>query len=117
MDFDETRLYYSHQDLQIDNEDDHDETRQGNRPVDDDDDGNVDLQAVRRHFREFLRTSFASISIIIGRERNSTRRCFLSHAQPLACQLSLQFPGRKLPAGIAPVPLPGEVAKDAPPPF
>jgi hypothetical protein len=52
MDFDETRLYYSHQALQQ------------QRPEDDaaaaaatnaDENENVHLPAVRRHFREFLR--------------------------------------------------------------
>ena len=49
MDFDETRLYYSHQQLQ--------RPRQETDPdegIPEDDDA-VDLQAVRRHFREFLR--------------------------------------------------------------
>ena len=54
MDFDEDRLYYSHQQLQTTRNDD------GDAPdvaVDDsnDDDGQADLEAVRRHFREFLR--------------------------------------------------------------
>jgi hypothetical protein len=53
MDFDEDRIYYSHQNLQ-----------QQERPstngvvdtaVDGDEDDNVDLGAARRHFREFLR--------------------------------------------------------------
>jgi hypothetical protein len=53
MDFDEDRIYYSHQNLQ-----------QQERPstngvvdtaVDGDEDENVDLGAARRHFREFLR--------------------------------------------------------------
>jgi hypothetical protein len=65
MDFDETRLYYSHQDLQADNDDDgndRDEGRENRRgranaaAGDDDEDDGVDLHAVRRHFREFLRT-------------------------------------------------------------
>jgi len=56
MDFDETRLYYSHQQLQTRN----DAADQGGEEDDvavalDEDDAQVDLQAVRRHFREFLR--------------------------------------------------------------
>jgi hypothetical protein len=49
MDFDESRLYYSHQQLQVQN---------GNEEQDGgnvEDDSSVDLKAVRRHFREFLR--------------------------------------------------------------
>lgn len=50
MDFDETRLYFSHQQLQRKEtiEDEQDEAA----PIVDED--AVDLQAVRRHFREFL---------------------------------------------------------------
>lgn len=51
MDFDETRLYYSHQQLQVQSEEPDD------NPPETDDDDNVDLAAVRRHFREFLRKS------------------------------------------------------------
>lgn len=50
MDFDETRLYFSHQQLQRQN----DENEAEEEPMDDED--AVDLKAVRRHFREFLRT-------------------------------------------------------------
>ena len=49
MDFDETRLYFSHQQLQRQNEENDEE----GEPMDDED--AVDLKAVRRHFREFLR--------------------------------------------------------------
>ena len=49
MDFDETRLYFSHQQLQRQNE----ENDAEGEPMDDED--TVDLKAVRRHFREFLR--------------------------------------------------------------
>lgn len=49
MDFDETRLYYSHQQLQ----------EQQSEPLHEsiavsEDDSEVDLNAVQRHFREFL---------------------------------------------------------------
>jgi DNA replication licensing factor MCM5 len=73
MDFDETRLYYTHQQLQRDplveaaragvddGEDgagetsiDHSHRQRGSRD-DNDGDDNVNLDAVRRHFREFLR--------------------------------------------------------------
>ena len=50
MDFDETRLYYSHQALRR-NEDQ-------NNDVEDDPDGAVATSAVRRHFREFLSAYF-----------------------------------------------------------
>jgi hypothetical protein len=63
MDFDETRLYYSHQNLQAERVDDdgddggsntNGQIRHNEYADDEDDDDNVDLQAVRRHFREFL---------------------------------------------------------------
>jgi hypothetical protein len=63
MDFDETRLYYSHQQLQQqsggtgengDNEEDGDAENAAGVTFNEDD-SRVDLQAVRRHFREFLR--------------------------------------------------------------
>mmetsp|Transcript_5928 Transcript_5928/g.8976 ORF Transcript_5928/g.8976 Transcript_5928/m.8976 type:complete len:821 (+) Transcript_5928:131-2593(+) len=67
MDFDENRLYYSHQQLQ----------RQEERPEDDsrdrDPDGaleeSVDLKAVRRHFREFLRNYRQATQRYIYREK------------------------------------------------
>jgi len=61
MDFDETRLYYSHQQLQVQQQSgDAEESQDGDaiRNVvysGDDDESAIDLQAVRRHFREFLR--------------------------------------------------------------
>ena len=62
MDFDETRLYYSHQQLQrqrnnnhSNNHGDGDDPEDGKEDFHDDDD-DVDMNAVRRHFREFLRT-------------------------------------------------------------
>jgi hypothetical protein len=61
MDFDETRLYYSHQQLQrnqLGGDNDNAERAAGdNDQVDNDNDNSVDLKAVRRHFREFLRKS------------------------------------------------------------
>ncbi len=50
MDFDENRLYYSHQQLQRPQQQD----APDEEPLDDED--AVDLNAVRRHFREFLST-------------------------------------------------------------
>jgi hypothetical protein len=55
MDFDETRLYYSHQQLQVTTEQDADGTA-AVAVSDEQDESAVDLSAVRRHFREFLRT-------------------------------------------------------------
>ena len=52
MDFDENRLYFSHQQLQ--RQDERDENGDDNEVVEKDD-TDVDLKAVRRHFREFLR--------------------------------------------------------------
>lgn len=57
MDFDETRLYYSHQQLQSGNDDDAEGA--GNEPEQVEAESNEDeinLQACHRHFREFLRT-------------------------------------------------------------
>ena len=63
MDFDETRLYYTHQQLQRKprggngdgngNGDDGDETNAGDDPGEGSAD-NVNTGAVRRHFKEFL---------------------------------------------------------------
>ena len=50
MDFDETRLYYSHQQLQR-----QPENQEEAEPDPEEDEDAVDLGAVRRHFREFLR--------------------------------------------------------------
>jgi hypothetical protein len=77
MDFDETRLYYSHQQLQQqsagntggengDDEDgpDGDGAANPNAAANvtfNEDDSRVDLQAVRRHFREFLRKLLAML--------------------------------------------------------
>ena len=68
MDFDESRLYYSHQQLQ---------PRNGEEGQDDfnlEDEAAVDLKAVRRHFREFLREFFlnkiARMSLELSTESN-----------------------------------------------
>jgi hypothetical protein len=53
MDFDETRLYYSHQQLHQQSET---EQQDAAVVVNEDDDSQVPVQAIRRHFREFLRT-------------------------------------------------------------
>jgi hypothetical protein len=66
MDFDETRLYFSHQQLQQQSagpgdDDDHADAVNQNQAAGlnvNEDDARVDLQAVRRHFREFLRKCF-----------------------------------------------------------
>jgi len=53
MDYDEERIYYSYQNLQTDRERDGGGPSTGeNEDMDKDD---VNLQAVKRHFREFLR--------------------------------------------------------------
>jgi len=62
MDFDEDRIYFSHQNLHSGErrEDNTSNSRGDNseswEDKDDDEDGYVDLDAVRRHFREFLRS-------------------------------------------------------------
>jgi hypothetical protein len=53
MDFDENRLYYSHQQLQ--RQDDENENDDGESDPNGEVEDSVDLKAVRRHFREFLR--------------------------------------------------------------
>jgi hypothetical protein len=59
MDFDETRLYYTHQQLQrntvgVGQNNNNDNNNQNNNNNNDDE--SIDLDAIRRHFREFLRT-------------------------------------------------------------
>lgn len=53
MDFDETRLYYSHQALRRDNVDG--DTGADEAEAGDENEDVVQTSAVRRHFREFLR--------------------------------------------------------------
>lgn len=55
MDFDEDRLYYSHQALQQENSEGENGQNNNNNNNNAEND-NVNLTAVRRHFREFLRT-------------------------------------------------------------
>jgi hypothetical protein len=55
MDFDDDRLYYSHQALQQDGNSGRNSDRNAAAAIMDDNDDNVNLMAVRRHFREFLR--------------------------------------------------------------
>lgn len=50
MDFDSSRLYYSHQQLQVNTDD-----SQAEAPVDLQEEDAINLDAVQRHFREFLR--------------------------------------------------------------
>ena len=69
MDFDETRLYFSHQQLQRkDNPNDDGGGRTagggGGDDLDIDDDNAVDLKAVRRHFREFLSKSRDMVPVV-----------------------------------------------------
>ncbi len=57
MDFDETRLYYTHQQLQRNPQgqnNDEAEERANNNDAGEGSADNVNLDAVRRHFREFL---------------------------------------------------------------
>lgn len=60
MDFDETRLYYSHQQLQRPQQQNDADAAE----VHEDEDA-VDLKAVRRHFREFLSKFFYVYSYTI----------------------------------------------------
>ena len=53
MDFDEDRIYYSHQQLQVNNNDNTEIDGAAANPQDEED--AVDLKVARRHFREFLR--------------------------------------------------------------
>lgn len=57
MDFDETRLYFSHQQLQRKEQEGNDDPEAPLFGDGDEDDDAVDLKAVRRHFREFLSKS------------------------------------------------------------
>lgn len=54
MDFDENRLYYSHQQLQRQPSNEFDEQPNDDVDATVEDDDNVDLDSCRRHFREFL---------------------------------------------------------------
>lgn len=58
MDFDETRLYYSHQQLhQTSGDSNGDETNPVNQQViHEDEEAQVPVATMRRHFREFFRT-------------------------------------------------------------
>lgn len=69
MDFDETRIYYTQQQLQQQTDASEDATtnegaiRSAVNGGDADEDAAVDLLAVRRHFREFLRKSYYRCTI------------------------------------------------------
>lgn len=72
MDFDETRLYYSHQQLQVHNTDNNDDEAADDEELrgavargDNEEDTPIDLNAVRRHFREFLRRFCPSCLVCI----------------------------------------------------
>jgi hypothetical protein len=54
MDYDEDRIYYSHQNLQATNNNDDDAPPSALNDDDDLDGDDVNLHAVKRHFREFL---------------------------------------------------------------
>ena len=61
MDFDETRLYYSHQQLhqrQSHDGDDAEETVPNRQIMMDDEESQVPKETMRRHFREFFRKSY-----------------------------------------------------------
>jgi hypothetical protein len=60
MDFDETRLYYSHQQLQTRNDA---EAEEEDPATVNEDETHVDLSAARRHFREFLREYVAEYRV------------------------------------------------------
>jgi hypothetical protein len=60
MDFDETRLYYSHQQLQRPQQHEND----NEEPAMEEDEDAVDLKAVRRHFREFLSKLGATMAAV-----------------------------------------------------
>ena len=69
MDFDETRLYYTHQQLQRNPQGQtNDETEDGGRENNDNagegSADNVNVDAVRRHFREFLSEYFSRVKIL-----------------------------------------------------
>lgn len=58
MDYDEDRIYLSYQNLQSNNGTDNDNLHRSND--DDIESDNVNLHAVKRHFREFLREYFCA---------------------------------------------------------
>jgi hypothetical protein len=79
MDYDETRLYFTHQQLQkqpdgediddndgVDGENDHPNRRNSRRNTSHhmDGDDNINLEAVRRHFREFL-SKFVIVAVVV----------------------------------------------------
>ena len=72
MDFDETRLYYTHQQLQRNpQEQNNNENGEEGGISNNDDTGegsadNVNLDAVRRHFKEFLSECFVRFHIVRG---------------------------------------------------
>ena len=55
MDFDETRLYFSHQQLQTTAADNDNDGQQANAVSQEQEEEDINLEACRRHFREFLR--------------------------------------------------------------
>lgn len=57
MDFDETRLYYSHQQLQATAEEEEQQQQAPPTQTVSQEEEDINLPACRRHFREFLRKS------------------------------------------------------------
>ena len=72
MDFDESRLYYSHQQLQVQRPN-NDEQQQQQQPAHEDD--QVDWSAVRRHFREFLREFLFRLLMDLIWSMDVTKHC------------------------------------------
>ena len=61
MDYDEDRIYYSYQNLHVNDRNARGSTNEHQRERDDFESDNINLQAVKRHFREFLRKSIAAV--------------------------------------------------------
>ena len=78
MDFDETRLYYSHQRLQRQDAPQDGEGENNNNNNADAQDDQVELKAVRRHFREFLRKS-NTIVCCVDYHESKRKRQQISH--------------------------------------
>ena len=63
MDYDEDRIYYSYQNLHTNNRATRGTNQNPDNDVDELESDNVNLQAVKRHFREFL-SKFISFHIM-----------------------------------------------------
>jgi hypothetical protein len=64
MDYDEDRIYYSYQNLHANNRPTRGSNQHPEKDIDDFESGNVNLQAVKRHFREFLRKFFTTFQLL-----------------------------------------------------